>query len=909
MIISPSKIIVLDHQENKELISDVFNTYFPNVVLIFITLQQYFTVLEEDILPSLLIINYSYPEADIPELCRKTKKSKNSPDIVLLIESGTSSGLMEDDLDSYADCLVQLPLNKMVFYSQVKNIFKKKPDFEKAITSEYCKEYVDIIFQSLHETIVAIIDKETKHTMIWGSPELDKRYGIKSSEFVNKSFTELSADRKNEWQIVEEIFKNGKPFRAEVSVTFPTGKFWHDVSFSPITGKNNDITAVIAFIRDITKRITIENVLKERNCFIEAILDNLPVGVAVITLEGLKNYVNKKFIEIYGWPEEELLNIKDYFTKLFPDKAYRRSVYRRIMRELKEEQTSKAQCDVWITTRNGERKLIRIEIIRLIDQNLLLSTAEDITKEHNLKERFQYEQQLLQTLMDTIPDTIYFKDMQCRFIRVNKAETRLLNDSSPVNVVGKTDFDYYERDYAINCYNDDKAVINEGRPLIDKVEKIKRKDGKEYWVASSKIAIRDEHNRITGLVGITRDITQRKQAEFELIRAKERAEESDRLKTAFLANLSHEIRTPMNAIVGFSNLIGEPEMTEKARKECIASIHDACNALLYLIDNIIEISKIDSNQIKINLSDFNINLIIKELYDLINGLKLQEAKSHIDIRMSIPEQAKDIIVMSDEYRLRQILSNLVKNALKFTDKGYIGFGYTIEQSIPGNNSYLQFFVSDTGIGIPQGKLNQIFDRFCKVEHSNTKLYSGAGLGLSISKRLVELLGGKIWVESVIGKGTTFYFTLPYMPLGIAAKNLSGKKKDEVYYNWKDKTVLIAEDEETNFKYLEAVLRKTKARILRAKNGVEAISICRNNQDIDIVLMDIKMPIMDGYEATRAVKQINLKIPVIAQTAHAQTDVIEKIHKAGCDTYLIKPLNKDKLLKLLSHYLESGIMIL
>ncbi|OFX83561.1 MAG: hypothetical protein A2W99_15100 [Bacteroidetes bacterium GWF2_33_16] len=391
----------------------------------------------------------------------------------------------------------------------------------------------------------------------------------------------------------------------------------------------------------------------------------------------------------------------------------------------------------------------------------------------------------------------------------------------------------------------------------------------------------------------------RNEAEKNLLFAKEKAEESDRLKSAFLANMSHEIRTPMNAILGFAELLTLPEasITAEERISYIKLIHNSGNNLLHLIDDIIDISKIEAGQLKIIMKEAHINKILKDMLQSYNEIKKLKSRENVEIILNETALQQEIVLKTDPVRFQQVLSNLIDNALKFTEDGFIEFGYHIQ-----SKNYLLFYVKDTGIGIEQKKKEAIFDRFRKLEDDKTRVFRGAGLGLAICRSLVELLGGKIWVESVPGSGSSFYFTIPFIKGQI--RDFVPFVSEPINFKWSTKKILIAEDEPANIIYLEEVLRPTGAEVLKASNGKQAVELYKNNPDIDIVIMDIKMPEMDGYEASELIKKMNKLIPIISQTAYAMPDEKEKANLAGIDDYLTKPIKPSTLLSVINKYFSK-----
>ena len=380
---------------------------------------------------------------------------------------------------------------------------------------------------------------------------------------------------------------------------------------------------------------------------------------------------------------------------------------------------------------------------------------------------------------------------------------------------------------------------------------------------------------------------QKKQLEI----AKEKAEESDKLKSTFLANLSHEIRTPMNAIVGFSDLLNNINLTDEEKNNYLKIIINSGNGLVSIIEDLIEMSRIDANQISPKIKGVNIDLCMKELYETtkVTIPKEKEIDFHI-LENEIPLANN---ILTDETKLRQILTNLITNAIKFTDKGFIKFGYKLNEK----EGTLDFVVKDSGMGIDQKNLKEIFNRFHRIEDDFSIELSGLGLGLSITKAYVEMLGGKISVDSVLYEGSVFSFTIPLKYDNAACQGEVSNNK-EIQISTGNQTILIAEDDKINFLLLKKILELKNYTILRAENGKEAVEICANNSDIDLVFMDIKMPVMNGYEAFEIINKSNPNLPIIAQTAHSSIEDKEKVAQAGFTNYITKPLDKERIYELL-----------
>jgi|GEM_PF-3080928 len=421
--------------------------------------------------------------------------------------------------------------------------------------------------------------------------------------------------------------------------------------------------------------------------------------------------------------------------------------------------------------------------------------------------------------------------------------------------------------------------------------RIIKKNGDIIWVDERIFFDRRPDGYVTDFEGIILDITDKIEAQNELIIAKEKAEESDKLKTAFLANMSHEIRTPMNAILGFSQLLSLPEVEEDDFKSYINTITNAGIQLMRLIDDIISISRIEAGILKMENESTTAEKVLFSVFKLFT---LDAEIKNIDFSYNNQLPKDYHTILTDSGRLQQVLINLISNSFKFTAEGSIEYGCKLV------GDTIEFFVRDTGIGIKKDDQNIIFERFRKLDHGNDVIYGGTGIGLSISKAFVERLGGKIWVVTDYKKGAELRFTIPATKSKLAEKHNNPPQLNMPDYT--GKTFLIAEDETDNFQLLNIFITRTGARILWAKNGEEAVKIFRDNDNIDMILMDIKMPVMNGLEATKQIRKVNKDIPIIAQTAYAQLGDKELTLEAGCNNYISKPIQRKTLFELISKYI-------
>jgi len=378
----------------------------------------------------------------------------------------------------------------------------------------------------------------------------------------------------------------------------------------------------------------------------------------------------------------------------------------------------------------------------------------------------------------------------------------------------------------------------------------------------------------------------------EIMESLKKAEESDRLKSAFLSNMSHEVRTPMNGILGYTQLLKEPNLTIEEQQDFIRVIEKSGERMLNTLNDIMDFSKIESGNAKVEIKETNIN----EQIDFITKFFKPEVESKglkFSFKTSLP--TREAIIKTDNEKVNGILINLVKNAIKFTNEGSIEIGYEKK------GEYLEFYVKDTGVGIPKKNMEIIFERFRQGSESFRRNYEGSGLGLSIAKSYVEMLGGKIWVESEEGKGSTFYFIISCNNELDIISTKYAVSTVEIEVQKKNMKILVVEDDETSYKYFGALLQKNIYDVLYARTGVDAISACRNNPDIDLILMDIRMPVMDGYEATRQIRQFNKDVIIIAQTAYVLSDDREKAIEAGCNDYISKPVKKTLLYEIIKKH--------
>jgi len=488
--------------------------------------------------------------------------------------------------------------------------------------------------------------------------------------------------------------------------------------------------------------------LKESELNYRNLVENSLDAIAIY-VEGKVVFVNNKCLTLMAAGNSEELIGKSVMEFVHPD--YRPLVFER-MKNISAGDSILPPIEEKFVRLDGSVVDVKVEAIPIQFNNkpAVHLIVRDMTRKEVI-EALNKEQYLMEALMNNLPHHIYFKDKDCRFIRINKAHAQSFGLGMPGEAVGKTDFDFFTEGHARSAYEDELTIIHTGKALI-KEEKVISRDHPDSWVSTVKLPLIDHEGNIVGTFGISSDITEQKKAEVELLKEKEKAEESDRLKSAFLANMSHEIRTPMNGILGFADLLKEPGLSGDIQQEYIQIIEKSGARMLNIINDIIDISKIESGQMEVVIAETNVNYQTNYIYTFFKP-EIEKKGLEFILKNALPD--KDAILKTDREKVYAILTNLVKNAIKFTHQGSIEFGYNLK------SAELEFFIRDTGAGIPDKQKDFIFERFRQGSESLDRQYEGSGLGLSISKAYIELLGGKIWVESEAGKGSTFYFTLPY----------------------------------------------------------------------------------------------------------------------------------------------------
>ena len=712
--------------------------------------------------------------------------------------------------------------------------------------------------------------------------------------------------------------KDGTRFPVEITINF--------VEFG-----NKKVS--FSFARDITERKQAEKALRESEERLKLAVEGTKAGLWDWNLQTGETTYSERWAEIVGYTLEELkpISIKTWMNLCHPDdiKKSDELLDKHFKGELEFYEfevrmkhkdghwiwvLDKGKVSQWDKTGNPVR---------------ITGTHIDITERKKAEEEYRLSEIRFRRIFEEGQFGITIAGPDYKFINANPAFCRMIGYTvDEMKTMTFADITHPER---VDTDKDKVIALSKGEINQIKTEKrYIKKNGKILWGSLISTAVRDDEGQILYYLAMVQDITDRKRTEEslqqqnkeyhalnvqylaqneelvdsleriqkinkELIKAKEKAEESDRLKTAFLANMSHEIRTPMNGIIGFTDLLKEPKLSGEEQKAYIEVIQQSGYRMLNIINDLIDIARIEAGQVEVKIENTCINHLLNGVYTFFKP-ETEMKKLSFSCKKELSDA--DSYMKTDPTKLNQILSNLIKNAIKFTRTGSINFGYAIR------NKDIEFYVTDTGIGIASELKEKIFERFRRGDISDTTEYEGVGLGLSITRAFVKMLGGKIWLESNQNKGTTFFFSLPF-DNARGTKRQTKPKKAEQIQSRSQHTILAVEDDDASFRFIQEVLNRNGLNAIRAMNGEEAIRLTKQNPEIELVLMDIKMPVMNGLDATREIKQLRPELPVIAETAYASEEDRQKSLDAGCDDFIPKPISKERLIELIHKYIQPS----
>ncbi|MBN2410956.1 PAS domain S-box protein [candidate division KSB1 bacterium] len=728
---------------------------------------------------------------------------------------------------------------KVLFVSIVRNITERK-QYEKILLQN--EEKYRTIFNTTGSATL-IIDAD--NTILLVNAEFEKLSGYKKRQIENiKKWQEFitPVDLKRYKKYYINRFKQTPRSHRNFEFKFVDKKEnFKDVCLTAeiIPGTTRTVISLL----NITSGKQTEKALKEKEEHFKAVVDSDHTGILLYNSENIITFVNNAVTNSLNLKNEDLvgkkltdlifLNAKDEpgtFDLLNSDELVLKNKY------------GSLKYFIFSTSQLRKRK-------GKLKETMLILT--EITERKQVEKTLAIEQTLINSLIDNVPDTIYFKDKKGHFIKINKAQTKVLGLNRPEDAIGKTDFDFFTREHASDAFNDEQKIIENGKPLIGKIEKIRHANGEFRWVSATKIPL-VINGETVGIVGISRDITELtemsnelKQKNKQLDIALAKAESATLAKSNFLANMSHEIRTPMNGVIGMTNLLLETELS-KEQQEYLETIRNGGNALLVLINDILDFSKIESGKLELENQEFDLRDRIEESLDLQAA---NATPKGIELAYLIDDNTPTTMI-GDVTRLGQILNNLLSNAVKFTKEGEVII-YISAREISSRYYEYKFAIKDTGIGIPKDRMDRLFKSFSQVDMSTTRKYGGTGLGLAISKRLCELMKGNMWVESQENVGSTFYFTIQTNTAPPRPKIIIRSTNSIL----KDKRVLIVDDNGTNRRILTLLTQSWKMLSMEAASAVEALNLINKGTPFDVAILDMQMPEMDGLELAKEIRKI------------------------------------------------------
>ncbi len=790
---------------------------------------------------------------------------------------------------------------------------------KKSLLNIGLKEYLGLIHNELKHIMkaenfyVALYEKTTDTYTFPYHVDLFEDYSSDAPVFLHNTLTDFVRESKKGLLVTKAVEKELHE-KYQINVLGISSPVWLGVPL--IDSSTNEAIGVLA-LQDYNDAKAyneedlqaLEIIVSSAGLFTERVRNNEKLRAAIIAAEeGEKRYkslfydnksvmiiidpktgyivdANKSACDYYGYSYQQITKLKIDQINMLPEEGIKVEMYKSLNAQMQ-------HFNFKHRLANGELRDVEVYSgkVSVSGSDLLYSTVHDVT-ERKLAEDKVFK---LTASIEQSPVSIFITDLNGVIEYVNPYIPELTGYDYN-ELIGKRPNIFQSGVQSKAFYKELWDIILTGQRWEGDICN-KKKNGDFFWEHVVISPLKNKNDEIINFINISEDITDRKRMIDELILAKVKAEESDRLKSAFLANMSHEIRTPMNGILGFTNLLLNPDLTDETKEAYIQIIHQSGERMLNTVTDIIEISKIEAGIVEVKNSPLNINESIKSLVAFFQpqahnkGLVLSVAKE-------LPEKERTI---STDLRLfESIVTNLIRNAIKYTDKGEISVSYEI------NNGFIQFCIHDTGIGIPEHRQKAIFNRFEQADIADVRAFQGSGLGLAIAKSYVEMIGGNLWVESVEGKGSQFYFTVPFLSeatetvVNTIIENDNKERINQI-------KLLIVEDDDVSVMLLRIFLTDVVENIIYAQTGEQAIELCKTNTDIDIVLMDIKMPGIDGYETTKRIREFNKEVIIIAQTAYAMAGDEEKAIEFGCNDYITKPIDKNEFLEKIRTHIKSNI---
>ncbi len=795
-------------------------------------------------------------------------------------------------------------------------------------------EKIQLLTTAIEQSPSSIVITDTNGSIEYVNPAFCELTGYSRDEVIGKSPLILRTEEQDHafYKGLWDTISSGKVWRGIFKNRAKDGTiFWEQAVIAPVRSRSGDINHYIAIKDDITEKMELERTLKEKMNEQQLILQHAGVGIAYLKERNIVR-INDAAATIFRAPKENLVgkDISMIFPSLADDEQAGKDFYEQLAR------TGMVQTELQIVRQDGSHGHARITVKAIDKDDPLDSGAiwvfEDVSEIYRNRQILEEQRYLLEIIVNSVPDIICLKDSMGRWKLANTQYLDLF-DLKDIAYQDKTDAQIAEftplyRDQFLACLENEEAIWEWGHTVHGEKE-VKKPDGTRviFDITKKPLFNPDGSRRFLLVTGY--DITMRKQMEELLKRSKRQAEEANRAKSMFLANMSHEIRTPMNAIMGMTNILLDTDLDEEQRR-LLNTVRKSAELLLNILNEVLDFSKIEAGQCELDEYPFHLKQILK---DVTQTYMVTAAEKDVALKYYVPSNLPTVF-KGDAHRLRQVLLNLTGNALKFTHEGSVTISVKARQ-IDDANAILHFSVADTGIGIAKDKQDKIFSAFSQADNSTTRKYGGTGLGLTICKRLVEAMNGEIWVESEIGQGSTFHFTVRLKPS--SEDELIREKKrrpvEVMKFELPALHVLLVEDNEPNREVATMVMERAGHRVTVAVDGFEALQKMTES-DFDLILMDMHMPRLDGLDATRIIRQCEkglspelpdgldgqgkeileiLKkrlmghhIPIAAMTADALSGVKQKCLDAGMDDYLTKPFKPKDVFQMLARLSKHGL---
>ncbi|MDP3437435.1 MAG: response regulator [Bacteroidales bacterium] len=942
-----AKILAIDDiQDNLTSIKAIITDAFPDIEVFTALSGSQGVELAKRVTPDIILLDILMPGMDGYEVCKRVKSDPNLEDIPVVFVTALKESRQNRilALEAGAEAFLTKPIDETEMISQIKamlkiraaNVFKRDEkirleDLVKSRTQELERELSDRIKAdaevrnseekhralvnqmqlglAVHEIILNEKGEAVDYLFLDVNPAYERVTGLKREDVIGRRVLEVLPKTEKIWiEKYGKVALTGEPVSFE-SYASEFGRYYNVTAY-----KSRDSEFAV-IVEDITDKKAVEEKLKTSDKIFNHVLDM----ICIAGYDGYFKELNPSWERELGWSTEELLS-KPYSEFVHPlDRDSTASVSKTIIdgREV-------YRFENRYICKDGSVKWLSWNSYPYKEENIMFGVARNITKD----KRDEQIQQVLYEVSRSAANATNLEDILkvvrselCKVMDANNFFVASYNPETDKlkKIIFLDDNDSFEEWEAKDTLSG--LVIKTEKSILTSKEEIIQ-FAKEYginltgtlcesWLGvpifvehkaigvmvvqsyTDKNAYDAKSMRLMEMIAHEIAIVMLRVSMIEnLIRSKERAEESDRLKTAFLANMSHEIRTPMNGIMGFLQLLNDVDLTSDDRQYYFEIINKSGERLLSTINDIIEISKIESGQLNVIYSNVNIKEILNFHYKFFIN---QTEKKGISLNLKNVEEIADVIV-GDEHILDGILTNLIKNAIKFTDSGEIEIGAFLK------DESIIFYVRDTGIGISKNRQEAIFERFVQADLDYKRPHEGSGLGLSIVKAYSHLMKGEVWVESEEGRGSTFNVALPYMPV-ISNRRIPGDKSIKADRERSHK-ILIAEDDEISYKLLEKILSDEKFTIIHVWNGEEAVSVMRDDPEISMILMDLRMPLTDGLDAAKKIRQFNKTVKIIAVTVNAFSIDKEIALNSGCDDYVLKPVNKKLLTDIIEKHLYN-----